>query len=85
MYARTSPDIDKFLRMRFILLYKYEGAYAFDATGTTENVEFMNISEDDVLAYPVAVHRTYPVPVVRHVDDAVRLFVRASRWRPTRR
>ena len=61
--------------------YKCEGAYASDTIGTTDNVEFVNILKDKVLAYPVAVRRTYLALVM---DGVVCLFVRASRWGPTR-
>ncbi|KAI0301921.1 Clavaminate synthase-like protein [Multifurca ochricompacta] len=47
------------------LSYKHAGAYAADATGATDSVEFLNVSKDDALAYP-------------EMDDVLRPFVRKS-------
>ncbi|KAI0058454.1 Clavaminate synthase-like protein [Artomyces pyxidatus] len=54
--------------------YKMKGGYATDETGAPDNAEFLNIAQDDTLAYPAVVHRTYPAPVGARMDSAVRPF-----------
>ncbi|KAN0140119.1 Clavaminate synthase-like protein [Lactarius tabidus] len=58
--------------------YKFAGANATDASGALDSVEFINVSKDDALAFPAAVHRKYPPTVEERMDSAVRPFVRKS-------
>lgn len=58
--------------------YKASGANAVDETGLKDTVEFINISQDDALAYPAVVHRGYPSTVNAHMADTVVPFVRKS-------
>ncbi|KAF9225085.1 Clavaminate synthase-like protein [Gyrodon lividus] len=56
--------------------YKKAGANAVDASGQLDTVEFLNISKDDVLAFPRIAHRTYPAPAAAAMITAVVPFVR---------
>jgi len=59
--------------------YKAAGLNAVDATGETDTIEFMNISKDDVLAWPERVQRSaYPEPVEQGMPNIVKPFVRKS-------
>jgi len=58
--------------------YKAAGANATDATGALDTVEFINISKDDVLAWPRVAHRTYPSTVNARMDSTIVPFVRKS-------
>ncbi|KAH9065124.1 Clavaminate synthase-like protein [Lactarius deliciosus] len=58
--------------------YKFAGAIATDATGALDSAEFINVSQDDALAFPTVVHRRYPCVVEERMDSAVRPFVRKS-------
>jgi len=58
--------------------YKKAGGNAVDASGTPDAVEFMNVSKDDVLAFPNIVHRTYPTPTTAAIPGIVAPFVRKS-------
>ncbi|KAI0269389.1 Clavaminate synthase-like protein [Gloeopeniophorella convolvens] len=58
--------------------YKHAGANATDASGALDSVEFLNVAQDDVLAWPAPAHRTYPAPVGAHMASAVRPFVLKS-------
>ena len=54
------------------------GANAVDETGLKDTVEFINVSKDDALAYPRAVHRTYPAAVNARMEGTIRPFVAKS-------
>ena len=58
--------------------YKAAGANAVDETGALDTVEFINISQDDALAWPKLVHRTYPATVNARMENTIRPFVRLS-------
>ncbi|KAF9449729.1 Clavaminate synthase-like protein, partial [Macrolepiota fuliginosa MF-IS2] len=58
--------------------YKAAGANAVDASGEKDTVEFVNISKDDVLAWPSHVHRRYPEPVEQNMPTVVQPFVNKS-------
>ncbi|TCD62168.1 hypothetical protein EIP91_007274 [Steccherinum ochraceum] len=58
--------------------YKAAGANATDASGVKDTVEFINISQDDVLAYPEFVHRTYPYTVNARMQNTIIPFVTKS-------
>lgn len=58
--------------------YKAAGANATDASGVKDTVEFINISQDDVLAYPQFVHRTYPSTVNARMQSTIIPFVTKS-------
>ncbi|KAH9065125.1 Clavaminate synthase-like protein [Lactarius deliciosus] len=58
--------------------YKSTGSNATDASGALDSVEYINISQDDALAFPTVVHRRYPRTVEERMDSAVRPFVRKS-------
>ena len=49
-----------------------------DEKGTKDTTETMDVSQDDVLAYPVKVHQDYPPTVGAAMDSIVRPFVRKS-------
>lgn len=59
--------------------YKASGANAVDEFGNLDTVEFINISQDDVLAWPETVHRTYPQTVNARMDNTIVPFVEKSR------
>ena len=59
--------------------YKASGANAVDEFGNRDTVEFINVSQDDALAWPQTVHRTYPRTVVKRMDDTIIPFVKKSR------
>ena len=54
------------------------GATATNEYGSPDNVEYINISKDDALAYPSVVNRTYPDAVNAHMDSTIAPFVRKS-------
>ncbi|KIK37266.1 hypothetical protein CY34DRAFT_26078 [Suillus luteus UH-Slu-Lm8-n1] len=59
--------------------YKKVGAQAIDGTGKfVDNIEFMNVSKDDALAYPQVVHLTYPSTINARMENTVAPFVRKS-------
>lgn len=58
--------------------YKARGTIATDKNGTKDNVEFLNISQDDALAWPSMAHRTYPWTVNKRMEDTITPFVRKS-------
>lgn len=58
--------------------YKAPGANAVDETGARDNVEFINVSQDDALAWPTPVHRTYPSTVNGRMDTTIVPFMRKS-------
>ncbi|KZT68062.1 Clavaminate synthase-like protein [Daedalea quercina L-15889] len=55
--------------------YKAPGANATDESGARDTVEFINISQDDALAYPKPVHRTYPSTVNARMENTIRPFI----------
>jgi len=59
--------------------YKASGANAVDEFGNLDTVEFINVSQDDALAWPEAVHRTYPRTVNERMDNTIMPFVKKSR------
>ena len=59
--------------------YKAAGANAVDESGNLDTVEFINVAQDDALAWPESVHRTYPRTVNARMDDAIVPFVEKSR------
>jgi len=58
--------------------YKAPGANATDETGSKDTVEFINVSQDDALAWPKPVHRTYPSTVNVRMESTIVPFVRKS-------
>ncbi|KDQ63016.1 hypothetical protein JAAARDRAFT_29011 [Jaapia argillacea MUCL 33604] len=58
--------------------YKAVGTIAVDEKGTMDSVEFFNVSQDDVLSWPVPTHRTYFSTVNDNMDVTVSPFVRKS-------
>ena len=58
--------------------YKALGANATDETGSLDNVEFINIAKDDVLAWPRRVRRDYPATVYSRMESTIIPFVRKS-------
>ncbi|KAI0718464.1 Clavaminate synthase-like protein [Fomitopsis betulina] len=58
--------------------YKAAGANAVDDTGALDTVEFINISQDDALAWPKPVHRTYPSTVNARMEHTIRPFIQLS-------
>ena len=58
--------------------YKARGTIATDKNGTKDNVEFLNISQDDALAWPSIARRTYPRTVTKHMEDVITPFVKKS-------
>jgi len=59
--------------------YKASGANAVDELGNLDTVEFINISQDDALAWPETVHRTYPRTVNARMENTIVPFVKKSR------
>ena len=58
--------------------YKASGATLTDATGSRDTAEFINVSRDDALSYPVPTHRTYPSTVNARMLSSVKPFVEKS-------
>jgi len=58
--------------------YKAAGTVAVDDKGTRDNVEFFNVAQDDALAWPVPVHRTYFPTVTKRMESSIIPFVRKS-------
>ena len=59
--------------------YKAAGANAIDEFGNPDTPEFMNIAQDDVLAWPGFVHRTYPRTVNARMENTIIPFVKKSK------
>ncbi|KAI6157100.1 hypothetical protein BKA82DRAFT_994494 [Pisolithus tinctorius] len=55
--------------------YKKIGGNAVDAAGLPDMTEFLNVTKDDVLAFPEVVHRTYPSTVTAAIPSVVHPFV----------
>lgn len=60
------------------LRYKCAGANATDEYGNLDTVEFINVSKDDVLAYPDVAVRTYPSTVNARMEGSIKPFVKKS-------
>ncbi|KAJ8517183.1 hypothetical protein ONZ45_g5593 [Pleurotus djamor] len=58
--------------------YKALGANAVDESGIKDNVEFINVAQDDALAWPSSARRTYPRTVNEAMDAVVQPFVKKS-------
>ncbi|KAJ6609558.1 hypothetical protein B0H10DRAFT_1954563 [Mycena sp. CBHHK59/15] len=58
--------------------YKAAGANAVDGSGKKDTVQSINISTDDVLAYPQQAHRAYPSTVNAGIARTITPFVRKS-------
>ncbi|KZV62553.1 Clavaminate synthase-like protein [Peniophora sp. CONT] len=58
--------------------YKAAGSTATDSTGAPDFVEFINISRDDALSYPVPTHRTYPSTVENRMFGTIKPFIEKS-------
>ena len=59
--------------------YKACGANAVDEFGNLDTVEFINVSQDDALAWPGTVHRMYPRAVNVRMENTIVPFVKKSR------
>ena len=49
-----------------------------DDNGTRDVAEFINVSKDDVLAWPAVIHRTYPATVYARMESTLKPFVEKS-------
>ncbi|KAF7440296.1 hypothetical protein PC9H_000640 [Pleurotus ostreatus] len=58
--------------------YKAAGAYITDRTGGKDAVEFMNITQDDVFAWPKVVRCSYPSIVEASMESVIRPFSRKA-------
>ncbi|KAF9033917.1 Clavaminate synthase-like protein [Hymenopellis radicata] len=58
--------------------YKAAGSNTIDQAGTRDITEFLNISKDDALAWPIPVHRTYPSTVNERMESTVEPFIQKS-------
>ncbi|CCM02605.1 uncharacterized protein FIBRA_04708 [Fibroporia radiculosa] len=58
--------------------YKAPGANATDETGSLDTVEFINVSQDDALAWPRQAHREYPSTVNARMEHTIAPFIRKS-------
>ncbi|KIK63557.1 hypothetical protein GYMLUDRAFT_40603 [Collybiopsis luxurians FD-317 M1] len=58
--------------------YKHRGAYIVNASGETDQSEFLNIAKDDALAWPKQVYRSYPSTVNARMESTVIPFVKKS-------
>lgn len=58
--------------------YKHAGAWAIDANGTLDAVEFLNVAKDDILAWPEHVHRTYPSTVNAYMTSTLKPYAEKS-------
>ncbi len=70
--------MNNIVEVRSLLRYKAAGYNATDEAGSLDTVEFINISKDDVLAYPAQVHRAYPSTVNARMDSTIKPFVKKS-------
>ncbi|KIY53185.1 Clavaminate synthase-like protein [Fistulina hepatica ATCC 64428] len=58
--------------------YKIPGANAVNSSGERDNMEFINVAKDDVLAWPRIARRTYPSTVETHMTSVLQPFVEKS-------
>ena len=65
---------------KFIVYERYRapGSNVTDNRGTRDVTEWLNISKDDVLAWPKVVRRTYPRTIDSRMQSTVRSFVERS-------
>lgn len=61
-----------------VLRYKAAGYHTADENCTLDETEFLDVAKDDVLAFPVPVHRTYPPLVADAVSTVFLPFMRKS-------
>lgn len=61
--------------VRLLPRYKAAGFWAVDAAGTLDTIEFLNISRDDVVAWPGQVHRSYPPTVDARMESTIIPYV----------
>jgi hypothetical protein len=55
--------------------YKAQGAWGTGVNNIPDRIEFMNIAQDDALAYPRVVHRSYPSTVENAMESTVQPFM----------
>lgn len=67
-----------FISYLILTRYKAKGKVATDKFGTLDTVEFFNVAQDDALAWPRAVHRTYPSTANARMEDTIIPFTRKS-------
>ena len=58
--------------------YKAAGVQFTDDRGTRDVTEFVNVSQDDALAWPGMAHRTYPSTVNARMESTIKPFVEKS-------
>lgn len=58
--------------------YKGAGLHTADERGTLDATEFLDVAKDDALAFPTAVHRTYPPLVAAAFPTLLTPFVKKS-------
>ena len=59
--------------------YKAFGANTVDELGNVDTVEYMDVSQDDALAWPETVNRTYPRTVNERMVNTIVPFVKKTR------
>ena len=59
--------------------YKALGANAVDERGNVDGSEYINVAQDDILAWPKVIHRTYPRTVNDRMENTLIPFVRKSK------
>jgi len=59
--------------------YKALGANAVDERGNVDGSEYINVAQDDILAWPKVIHRTYPRTVNDRMENTIQPFVRKSK------
>lgn len=58
--------------------YKAAGLHTADEQGTLDATEFLDVAKDDALAFPKAIHRTYPPLVADAFPTTLTPFVKRS-------
>ncbi|EJF59541.1 Clavaminate synthase-like protein [Dichomitus squalens LYAD-421 SS1] len=58
--------------------YKSIGSCVIDEKGTRDTTESIDVSQDDVLVYPIKVHQAYPATIGAGIELIVRPFVAKS-------
>ncbi|KAI8990726.1 Clavaminate synthase-like protein [Trametes punicea] len=58
--------------------YKAAGVQFMDDRGTRDVTEFLNVSRDDALTWPIPSHRTYPSTVNECMESVIKPFVQKS-------
>ncbi|KAL5503986.1 hypothetical protein ACEPAH_8058 [Sanghuangporus vaninii] len=78
----TLPQDEKMKFIRgeggFSFGIKRLGSTATNEYGSPDNVEFLNVSKEDALAYPEIFHRTYPSTVYTRMESTIVPFVKKS-------